>query len=59
VLVVDGGEDHDRRRRPGAEAAKQLQTADVGQAQVKHDAIGLLGLDDRQGALPEAAVSAS
>ena len=51
VLVVDGGENHDRHRRPGTESGKHLQTADVGKAQVEHDAVGLLGLDHRQGVL--------
>jgi hypothetical protein len=51
MLVVGGGEDHDRRRRPGTEASEHLQAADIGQTQVEHDAVGLLDLDHRQGVL--------
>jgi Amino acid permease len=48
ALVVDGGEDHDRRRRPATEPGEHLEAADVGQAQVEHDAVRLPGLDHRQ-----------
>jgi hypothetical protein len=41
--VAASGEDHDRDRGPGAQLADDLDAIEVGEAQIEHDQVGVVG----------------